>query len=938
MCRQDRKAALEGERLFIYLCFMGISLRFNRLTMFLGLVILAKANVVIAQEKNQVPFKENRFQESAWQKVKENWAGNQLCAQWDTSQNHYAGPLKLQLNNGNQVVIELSNQGVAKISFWPKNAKQDHLSYAVANALVAETILPEYRDLITDPRSGMQHHANYLFTLINSGQKFWISMCPFRMGLVDGQNNPIVTDDASMPWVEEGHQITHNFQLNDGERFLGLGEKTGPLDRRGNAYTLWNTDCFGYSVDQDPMYVSVPYYVGFNGNIPYGVFVDHSAKSVFNFGAANTRFTSISVMDDHFVYYLLAGNSLFDITQKYTQLTGRNTMPPKWSLGFHQSRWGYQSSTEIEELVFDFRTRNLPLDAVHLDIPYMQDNKVFTFDSVRFKNPKKLVDILQSKGVNTVVILDPGIKVEKGYQPYQTGIKNDLFVKYPDGSFYEAGVWPGNCHFPDFTKQQTRDFWMNEMKFYSQMGVKGYWNDMNEPAAWGKEVPTFIRFYAENHQWDLIKARNIYGFNMAKTTATGATQLLGERPFVLTRAGFAGIQRYSAVWTGDNVASDEHLLLSARLINSMGMSGIGFCGADVGGFSKPATSELYVRWMSLGAFTPFFRAHKTIGMPRSEPWSFGEDNLQIVRYYLQMRYRLMPYLYSSFYQMCSTGMPVNRNLAFLSSNIQNEPQIFNESFQNQFLFGDALLVAPVASTDKLASVYLPKLVNSQRWYHLYTDQLFQPGTEAMVKSPLHALPVFVKGGSILPEFNVTGKNTDVVSDTLVIHLYHTGEEPTVIAEKNFSVNGRLLSSRSTDFVLWEDDGKSVLKQSTDLSLIPSNGIFRKTLLEFHPETRKLNVVSQGGSANYASGYHFVKLVWHGYVNVLEPNISSGKDMRNTMSLKVLQRSNTSFAFSVPMYQTDLMEMSSVMRCYETVIKVEDFFPSKGGTEVQISWK
>jgi len=602
-----------------------------------------------------------------------------------------------------------------------------------------------------------------------------------------------------------------------------LGEKTGPLDRRGNAYTLWNTDCFGYSVDQDPMYVSVPYYVGFNGNIPYGVFVDHSAKSVFNFGAANTRFTSISVMDDHFVYYLIAGNSLFDITQKYTQLTGRNTMPPKWSLGFHQSRWGYQSSAEIEELVFGFRTRNLPLDAVHLDIPYMQDNKVFTFDSVRFKNPKKLVDILQSKGVNTVVILDPGIKVEKGYQPYQTGVKNDLFVKYPDGSFYEAGVWPGNCHFPDFTKQQTRDFWMNEMKFYSQMGVKGYWNDMNEPAAWGKEVPTFIRFYAENHQWDLIKARNVYGFNMAKTTATGATQLLGERPFVLTRAGFAGIQRYSAVWTGDNVASDEHLLLSARLINSMGMSGIGFCGADVGGFSKPATSELYVRWMSLGAFTPFFRAHKTIGMPRSEPWSFGEDNLQIVRYYLQMRYRLMPYLYSVFFESSQTGMPVSRSLAL---NYPFEAEVYQDPYQNQYLFGPSLLVVPIKSGVQFHKAWFPE----GQWYRLYDDALETGAREAVLEYGKDLIPVYVKAGSILlMQETLQNLANPAQADVLEIHVY-TGAD------------GR--------FEYYEDDGDSYAYE---------RGEYYKRSFELKGQTLTISAVE----GSFESRFKRWKLYLHG---------------------------------------------------------------------------
>jgi len=717
---------------------------------------------------------------------------------------------------------------------------------------------------------------------------------PFRLVVKDLLGGILLADD-SMAWIDEGFQLTHNVKLSDGERFLGLGEKTGPLDRRGNAYTHWNTDCFSYTVDHDPMYVSVPYYVGLHHNLMYGVYVDESSKSIFNFGAANSRFASVSVMSDRVRYFIVTGLSLSEITQRYTEIVGRTPMPPKWSLGFHQSRWGYQSAGEVLSLAETFKRYGLPIDAIHLDIPYMQDNKVFSFDSLRFQSPKLLVDALKKQGIQTVVILDPGIKIEKGYPMYELAMKRDGFVKYPDGKLYDAGVWPGRCHFPDFTHAQTRLLWDEQMNFYTQMGIQGFWNDMNEPAAWGKEMPTMLCFNGDGNPCNLIQARNVYGLNMSGSTYQAASFQLQERPFVLTRAGFAGTQRYSAVWTGDNVASDEHMLLSARLLNSMGMSGIGFCGADVGGFAKPTSTELYTRWMSLGAFTPFYRAHKMIDMPRSEPWSFGEDARIMVQYFLKLRYRLMPYLYSQFHHMHQTGVPVNRNLAFESP---FDASIFSDAFQNQFFFGPSLLVAPVSSADKITRVLFP--CPKENWYQLYTDEVFNGGNQYNVLAPLHALPVFAKGGSVVSAYDNVGNNTQETGDTLVLHIYRGTQTETIS-------------------ILFEDDGKSLKNASSC-----------EVNMTLHSAEQQLSIaVKTMGELPFIRGYRYVKFQWHGYNNIMSAQWNGG-DKRVPLRL-----TKTGFAFDKPLYHIELMALHPKAQCFALVIPVDEVFSPK--TKGVLKW-
>ena len=682
--------------------------------------------------------------------------------------------------------------------------------------------------------------------------------------------NDMLCDQTGLNWINEDHKISKNFKIQDGEFFMGLGEKTGPINRRGNAYSMWNSDVPAYSLEQDPLYVSIPFYITGNDKHVYGIYVDHSSKSHFNFGAA-CDYTSISVEDDHLRYYVILGNSVSEISSKYRKLTGYTPLPPKWSLGFHQSRWSYKSQEEVLNLANEFKRKQLPLDAIHLDIHYMDACKVFTFDNKQFPNPKSMVESLKNQGVNIITILDPGIKVEKGYPAYENALKQDLFLKYPNGKNYEAGVWPGLCNFPDFTNPKARNWWSNSVKFYTDLGISGLWNDMNEPAAWGKEVPSYIRFHREGHLSNLTQNRNIYGMQMARATREGAEKLLNKRVFTLTRAGFAGVQRYAAVWTGDNVASDDHMMMSFKILANMSLCGLDFVGADVGGFVNPATPELMTRWMSIAAFTPFYRAHKMIDMPSSEPWCFGDINTELNRYYMSLRYRLMPYLYTA---MKNNETPVLKSMGYFA-NKQNLGNCFNDKFESQFILGNSILVCPVRSTIKSTEVYFPQIKDStEKWYSIHSDIQYNAGTTAFVNAAMSQLPVFVKSGSVIPEIIPTNiENTQSKSDTLLLHIY---------VNQNGHYSGQL----------YNDDGIS-LKNETSTDFYEYQIIGSKTNVTTH----EIQLIKKGG--NRALEYAYIQFVFHGIDHVDLPKFEI-----NNQKITARMSSQTHFGLKQDLYKIE----------------------------------
>lgn len=600
-----------------------------------------------------------------------------------------------------------------------------------------------------------------------------VDLASFCLSFFDPKGNLLNVDDSlGTAWI--GTEVATYKQFLASEKFIGLGEKNGHLDRFGRAYTNWNTDYFAYGVGDDPLYMSIPFYLGIHDQGHYGIFFDNTHKTVFNFGASTNRFVYFSAADGDMDYYFIHQPTVAEIIGSYTALTGRMQLPPKWALGFQQCRYSYYPDSEVYTLAQTFRDKNIPADVIYLDIHHMERYKVFTFDGEKFNDPKAMIAHLKEKGFKVVVILDPGIKTEKGYLPYEEGMENGLFVNYPDGKTYEAQVWPGWCAFPDFTKAETRSWWAEKMTFYTDAGVDGFWTDMNEPASWGQFTPNLIEFDYEGEKSSHRKARNIYGMQMARSAQAGALlQNPDKRPFVLTRAGFSGIQRYAAAWTGDNVASDDHMLAGIRLVNSLGLSGVPFAGYDVGGFAGEATRSLFARWMSIGAFAPLYRAHSMINSSDAEPWAFGEEVEEISRHYVKLRYRLLPTIYSKFYLASLSGLPIAESLAI---RYPNDPLIYRSAFENQYFFCQSFLVAPVKSIQDIAKVYLP----AGEWYYLFSDQKYTGNQTIYQDCPLNYLPVYVKSGEIFTSQSDVAYTGESHDGTLRVHVYkgQTGSEYT----------------------------------------------------------------------------------------------------------------------------------------------------------------
>jgi alpha-glucosidase len=645
----------------------------------------------------------------------------------------------------------------------------------------------------------------------------------FSFQTLDGKI--ICEDDAlGISWI--GDQVTCYKKMQKGERFVGLGEKTGGLDRKGSAYQNWNTDAFAYHSGADPLYSSIPFYIGIHNGLCYGIFFDNTHKTFFNFGASNNRFSSFSADMGEMNYYFIYGSSVGQIIQQFTQLTGRMEMPPLWSLGYQQCRYSYYPDKEVLNVARTFREKEIPADAMVLDIHYMDQYKIFTWDKKRFPDPKKTVSELKAMGFQTVVICDPGIKIEKGYEPYDDGVQKNVFLKYPDGQEYSGQVWPGWCHFPDFTNPKTREWWAEKFKGYADIGVEGFWNDMNEIATWGQCLPENIEFDFEGNKSTTRRGRNVYGMQMARSTYEGGKKSLnGKRPFNLTRSGFAGIQRYSAMWTGDNVATDEHMMLGVRLVNSLGLSGVAFAGYDTGGFVGDANSKLYARWISIAALSPFFRTHSMINSRDSEPWSYGEEVEMISRNYIRLRYQLLPYIYSIFNEAVEKGLPIQRSLAIDYSHVS---QVFDGTYQHQYLLGSAILVAPIESYKDIAKIFLPE----GEWYYLYSGKIFSGNQEIMIDSPAHKLPVFIKAGSILPA-QKSIMSTSEKTNELILHVY-AGKTP-------------------SDLTYYFDDGESYQYQK---------GEFIKRKIEF--KEKKVVIGKTEGALK--SPFEKLSLVFHGFTS------------------------------------------------------------------------
>ncbi len=600
---------------------------------------------------------------------------------------------------------------------------------------------------------------------------------PFRIGLETLAGDLICVDALGAQQREDG-AVKLSLKLHPSETSYGLGERAAALNLRGQHFQLWNNDHPDYERGSDPLYYNIPFYVGVHGDISYGVFWDNTSRGSVDIGKNTHNELSFEFASGEICYYLFTAPDVNGVVARYTELTGRIKLPPVWFLGYQQARFSYQNQDEILQIAREFRQHGIPCDVLYLDIHYMDQFQVFTWDSQRFPDPAALLKALHKLGYKVIAIVDPGIKIDPDYAPYVDGLKQDVFLKYPDGTLFSGAVWPGLCHFPDFTSPQTRDWWAEKCQPLLQTGIDGIWNDMCEPVMFtsdgGTLLPDYLPQEGDNHPATHREYRNVYGMQMARASLEGFKRAYPDkRPVNMVRSGYAGTQRYATSWTGDNASDWDHLRLSISMALNMGLSGAPMTGPDVGGFRGNADGELLTRWMQAACLMPYFRSHTTIETHPQEPWAFGQPYEVINRVAIELRYRLLPYLYSIVAQCREYGWPIIRPV--FTAEPYN-PDI--RAIDDAYLLGNGLLVAPVLKKGALKrTVYLP----AGDWYDYWTNECLEGGQEITTPAPLERLPLFVRAGAVLPMWSER-QHTAGEPDTTQLMRFYPGDLETALYE------------------------------------------------------------------------------------------------------------------------------------------------------------
>ncbi len=574
--------------------------------------------------------------------------------------------------------------------------------------------------------------------------------------------------------LRRGPVRTHRAVLRDGERISGLGEQASPVDLRGTTHRLWNRDPGGaWGPGTDPLYCAIPVLVGLKAGADVLVFFENTHDATVTIDdpsvtVAGTAYAELAFSGGMLRHYVSTG-PLPELLRRYSALTGRPPLPPRWALGYHQCRWGYKSESDIREVAGGFAAEGLPLSAVHLDIDYMRGYRVFSIDEERYPDLGALSRELAARGTRVVTIVDPAIREDPDYDVYAEGSAGGFFVRNEDGTQARGTVWPGWAAFPDFTDPDARAWWGSLYERLTAQGVAGIWHDMNEPTSitlWGdRSLAKSTRFDAEGRGGDHAEAHNAYGLLMDRTGYEALERLRpGHRPFVLSRAGWAGLQRWAWNWTADIESSWEGLRQQVATVIGLGLSGVPYSGSDIGGFSGVPSPELFVRWLELSVLQPFCRTHSVLGVPSREPWRFEQPYRSAIGELISLRYRLLPYLYTLAAEAAEAGHPLVRPLAWPAPGDEatgSSPDPRLAAVDDAFLLGDALLVAPVtAEGARRRTVELP----SGLWYRLRLtpDAEHPPGvagsgeaplggsTHVTLDAPLGQPVVLVRAGTVLP--------------------------------------------------------------------------------------------------------------------------------------------------------------------------------------------
>lgn len=707
------------------------------------------------------------------------------------------------------IALSVLEPGIVRVRLAPQGTLAPRRSWAVVPpdsdfAAVPFEVTDEAGGRIklhTGPLTVWIERANAALSFADvAGNTF----CADAGGLFSRLGDPAAGDRAGNPHIPTGESSPSvpstpetramcRKQIDPAEHFFGLGQRSDKLAKQRRQFTNWTTDpADDHNLAMDAMYIAMPVLLSVQPGLAYGVLLNNTWRTRFRLGldvdeAGQADTWRMEAEGGELDYYLLYGPTPAQVQAALGRLTGTLALPPRWALGHHQSRWGYDTAERVREIAASMRQHQIPCDVIHLDIDYMQGYRVFTWDAERFPDPAGLLADLRQQGIRTVCIIDPGVKVDPAYPVYQEGLEQDMFVRQADGELFRGYVWPDESVWPDFSRPDVRAWWGRWCQRLLDVGVAGIWNDMNEPAVFDRPfsenpetvgtIPTDATQGPADERTTHAELHNLYGLGMAQATSEALRQHpRNERSFVLNRSGFAGLQRYAAAWMGDNSAWWEHLEMMLPQLMNVGLSGMPFAGVDIGGFFGNSNGELLARWIQAAALAPFCRNHSVRGVIGQEPWAFGPAVTDIYRSAVQMRYRLLPYLYSLFYEASQTNAPIWRPLFYHFPN-----DVATYSLHDQVLVGPFLLCAPVYQPERTArAVYLP----AGTWYDWWTNERLEGGGCVLAAAPLERMPLYVRAGAMLP----TGPQMDYSDQhplaPLTLELY-PGE-------------GR--------FVLYEDDG------------------------------------------------------------------------------------------------------------------------------------
>ncbi|MBR1670509.1 MAG: alpha-glucosidase [Butyrivibrio sp.] len=625
--------------------------------------------------------------------------------------------------------------------------------------------------------------------------------------------NPIPTDavveeiialEGEPPFFDcdsEGKKLS--LKLEKKERVYGLGETVRGINKRGWCYISNNSDDPYHLEEKRSLYASQNFLLFDSDKRKLGVFVDTPGIVTFDIGYTDIDEMTISFEDFDADIYIIEGDSLLDIVKQFRQMIGRSYIPPRWAFGFGQSRWSYLTADEVRSVADGYDRAGIPLDMIYLDIDYMEKYKDFTVDEKAFPNFPEFVKEMKERGIRLVPIIDAGVKIEEGYDIYEEGVKNDYFCKKENGENLVAAVWPGKVHFPDFLNEKAREWFGSKYKILLDQGIEGFWNDMNEPAIFytedhlnevfeqiedykGKNLDIrlffafkelvgsidnneadYRRFYHEykGRRIRHDKVHNIFGYNMTRAAGEAFEKLTDKRVLMFSRSSYAGMHRYGGVWCGDNRSWWSHLLLNIQQMPALSMCGLLYSGADIGGFSADTTEDLVMRWTEFGIFTPLFRNHSAEKTRNQELYRF--KNTEDFKNIVELRYALLPYLYSEFMKAA-----LNFEMLFKPLSFEYEDERCAE-IEDQLLLGESLMLAPIYRQNATGrNVYLPEDMKLIRFrsYKDYDEEIL-PAGDHYVRAELNEIPVFVRRGGVLPIATPKKRSTEVDEKDLKFICY-----------------------------------------------------------------------------------------------------------------------------------------------------------------------